>query len=92
MLNILSNTLILAHGSDQLTMIPTQIVQEFVTHYEKRKKFEALEACITHLSVMCLDIHQVITDNKIIEGPSFFQCCGTGTVGTVTFCLVEPEP
>ncbi len=20
------------------------------------------------------------------------QCCGTGTVGTVTFCLVEPEP
>jgi hypothetical protein len=21
-----------------------------------------------------------------------YQCCGTGTVGTVTFCLVEPEP
>ena len=20
------------------------------------------------------------------------QCCGTGTVGTVTFCLEEPEP
>lgn len=45
--------------SDQLTVIPTQIVQEFVTHYEKRQKLEALEACITHLSVMCLDIHQV---------------------------------
>jgi hypothetical protein len=70
-------------------MIPTQIVQEFVTHYEKREKFEALEACITHLSVMCLDIHQVITK---LKGLRFFQCCGTGTVGTVTFCLVEPEP
>jgi hypothetical protein len=20
------------------------------------------------------------------------HCCGTGTVGTVTFCLLEPEP
>jgi hypothetical protein len=36
-----------------------------------------------------------------IQDPGFFltldpgsgmQCCGTGTVGTVTFCLVEPEP
>jgi len=46
--------------SDQLPVIPTQIVQRFVDHYEKREKFEPLEACITHLSIICLDIHQVM--------------------------------
>jgi len=46
--------------SDQLPVIPTIIIQRFVEHYEKREKFGALEACITHLSVMCLDIHQIM--------------------------------
>ena len=36
-----------------------EIMFRFVDHYEKREKFQELEACITHLSVMCLDIHQV---------------------------------
>ena len=42
----------------QLTVIPTSIVQQFVEHYEKREKLVELEACITHLHIMCLDIHQ----------------------------------
>eukprot|EP00090_Calanus_glacialis_P010435 TRINITY_DN18820_c0_g1_i1.p1 TRINITY_DN18820_c0_g1~~TRINITY_DN18820_c0_g1_i1.p1 ORF type:complete len:1423 (-),score=489.80 TRINITY_DN18820_c0_g1_i1:146-4273(-) len=47
--------------SDQLTTIPTNIVQQFVSHYHARNKLEGLEACLTHLSVMCLDIHQVMS-------------------------------
>ncbi len=35
------------------------IFQEFVKHYEAVDKLQALEACITHLNVTSLDIHQV---------------------------------
>jgi hypothetical protein len=45
----------------------------------------------------------ILTENLVVLGSrnyapgsgfSIQQCCGTGTgtVGTVTFCLVEPEP
>jgi len=47
--------------SDQLTNIPTNIVQQFVSHFHARSKLEGLEACLTHLSVECLDIHQVMS-------------------------------
>lgn len=47
--------------SDQLVEIPPAIVQEFVSHYHKRGKLEGLEACVTHLCVTCLDIHQVMS-------------------------------
>jgi len=47
--------------SDQLNTIPTNIVQQFVSHYHARNKLEGLEACLTHLSVACLDIHQVMS-------------------------------
>jgi len=46
--------------SDQLSVIPTSIIQQLVEHYEKRGKLHELEACITHISVMCLDIHQIM--------------------------------
>eukprot|EP00095_Tigriopus_kingsejongensis_P008534 maker-scaffold81_size397536-snap-gene-2.19 protein:Tk08534 transcript:maker-scaffold81_size397536-snap-gene-2.19-mRNA-1 annotation:"hypothetical protein LOTGIDRAFT_215952" len=46
--------------SDQLKELPVNICQEFVTHYETVKKLQELEACITHLSVTSLDIHQVM--------------------------------
>ena len=47
--------------SDQLRRMPVNISQEFVTHFETVKRFEALEACITHLRIDSLDIHQVAT-------------------------------
>ena len=47
--------------SDQLVRLPTSVVQQFVTHYEARGKLEGLEACLTHLAVDCLDIHQAIS-------------------------------
>lgn len=45
--------------SDQLRNLPPNISQEFVTHYEITERFMALEACVTHLNVTSLDIHQV---------------------------------
>ena len=47
--------------SDQLTRIPTDIVQQYVAHYEARQKYEGLEASLTHLAVDCLDIHQAMS-------------------------------
>ena len=47
--------------SEQITRLPTAIVQQLVTHYEARDKLTGLEACITHLAVDCLDIHQAMS-------------------------------
>ncbi|XP_059091837.1 vacuolar protein sorting-associated protein 8 homolog [Tigriopus californicus] len=46
--------------SDQLKDLPVNVCQEFVSHYEIVKKYQELEACITHLHVSSLDIHQVM--------------------------------
>ena len=53
--------------SDQLRRLPVHISQEFVTHFETVKRFEALEACITHLRIDSLDIHQVSSWLKVPE-------------------------
>ena len=44
--------------SDQLRNLPVSITQEFVNHYETVSRLEALEACLTHIGVASLDIHQ----------------------------------
>ena len=46
--------------SDQLRNVPVSITQEFVKHYEITERYMALEACVTHLNVPSLDIHQVM--------------------------------
>ena len=46
--------------SDQLRNLPVSITQEFVNHYETVSRLEALEACLTHINVASLDIHQVM--------------------------------
>ena len=46
--------------SDQLRNLPVSITQEFVNHYETVSRLQALEACLTHISVASLDIHQVM--------------------------------
>ena len=51
--------------SDQLRNLPVNISQEFVRHYEITERFMALEACITHLNVTSLDIHQVRIEPSI---------------------------
>ncbi len=46
--------------SDQLRNTPVPVCQEFVRHYEAVGKLVQLEACVTHLNVTSLDIHQVM--------------------------------
>ena len=44
---------------DKLISIPPLVMKDFVTHYENRGMLESVEACIVHLDVTSLDIHQV---------------------------------
>ncbi|KAG1714892.1 Vacuolar protein sorting-associated protein 8 [Nymphon striatum] len=47
--------------NNKLSNIPPLIAQEFVAHYEACELFLPLEACIIHLDITSLDIHQVMT-------------------------------
>ncbi len=46
------------------------------------------------LKMFLLITEQELKANKMpfVHNCPVEQCCGTGTVGTVTFCCVEPEP
>lgn len=44
---------------DKLTSIPPSVMKDFVDHYQSRGMLESVEACIVHLEVTSLDIHQV---------------------------------
>ncbi|CAG2058868.1 unnamed protein product, partial [Timema podura] len=46
--------------NDRLPNVPPSIMQEFVSYYEKKGSFQALEACLVHLEVTSLDINQVM--------------------------------
>jgi hypothetical protein len=45
--------------SDRLTAIPPAVMKDFVDHYESRGMLDSVEACIVHLDIASLDIHQV---------------------------------
>ena len=45
--------------SDRLTSVTPQIMQHFVQHYKARGLLQSVEACITHMEIASLDIHQV---------------------------------
>ncbi|XP_059473885.1 vacuolar protein sorting-associated protein 8 homolog [Neocloeon triangulifer] len=47
--------------NDELPRPPPGLMQRFVLHYESARKLQALEACLTHVEVSCLDIHQTMT-------------------------------
>lgn len=36
-------------------------MQQFVTYYEDKGWLDALERCVTHVDVSCLDLHQILT-------------------------------
>ncbi|VDI73696.1 vacuolar protein sorting-associated protein 8 [Mytilus galloprovincialis] len=44
---------------DKLMSIPPSVMKDFVDHYQSREMLESVEACIVHLEVTSLDIHQV---------------------------------
>lgn len=45
--------------NDTLTSITPIVMKDFVDHYEQRAALTAIEACIVHMDVASLDIHQV---------------------------------
>jgi len=47
--------------NDTLTSVTPGVMKDFVEHYERRGSLVAVEACITHMDIASLDIHQVLT-------------------------------
>ncbi|XP_076030226.1 vacuolar protein sorting 8 [Oratosquilla oratoria] len=47
--------------NDQLPDISPSITQYFISHYEATNRLQAVQACIVHLNVTSLDIHQAMT-------------------------------
>ena len=47
--------------NDKLQVIPPAVMKDFVTHYETKGLLENVEACIVHMDVASLDIHNVST-------------------------------
>jgi hypothetical protein len=52
---------------DKLTSIPPSVMKDFVDHYQSLEMLESVEACIVHLEVTSLDIHQVCDIVTIID-------------------------
>ncbi|XP_068082015.1 vacuolar protein sorting-associated protein 8 homolog isoform X2 [Anabrus simplex] len=47
--------------NDRLRTVPPGVMQAFVKYYEKEGKLQALEACLVHVEVSSLDVHQVMS-------------------------------
>ena len=47
--------------NDRLISVPPSIMQQFVAHFEDKGWLDALERCISHVDVSCLDLHQILT-------------------------------
>ena len=45
--------------NDTLTSVTPVVMKDFVEHYESRGSLAAVEACVTHMDIASLDIHQV---------------------------------
>ncbi|CAH1788234.1 unnamed protein product, partial [Owenia fusiformis] len=46
--------------SDRLVFITPVVMKDFVNHYEQKGMLQDVEACIVHLDIASLDIHQVV--------------------------------
>jgi len=45
--------------NDRLTFITPAVMKDFVSHYEQKGMVQNVEACIVHMDIASLDIHQV---------------------------------
>ncbi|ESO93558.1 hypothetical protein LOTGIDRAFT_215952 [Lottia gigantea] len=46
--------------NDKLCAIPPAVMKDFVCNYEEKGMLDSVEACIVHLDIASLDIHQVV--------------------------------
>ena len=54
--------------NDKLQVIPPAVMKDFVTHYETKGLLENVEACVVHMDVASLDIHNVSTvDSRYLD-------------------------
>jgi len=51
--------IILSPRSCQLSHISPQIISDLTEHFQGKGMLERVEACIVHLDILSLDIHQV---------------------------------
>ncbi|XP_071822429.1 vacuolar protein sorting-associated protein 8 homolog isoform X2 [Apostichopus japonicus] len=47
--------------NDKLTSIPPHVMKDFVEHYRDKEMVPNVEACIVHMDIASLDIHQVVS-------------------------------
>ncbi|GLH03603.1 Vacuolar protein sorting-associated protein 8 homolog [Gryllus bimaculatus] len=47
--------------NDRLQTVRPDVMQAFVRHYEQQNRLQALEACLVHVEVSSLDVHQVMS-------------------------------
>lgn len=45
--------------NDKLASIPPHVMKDFVEHYRDKEMVPNVEACIVHMDIASLDIHQV---------------------------------
>jgi len=45
--------------NDSLKTMSPAVMKDFVDHYERCRALGAVEACITHMDIAAIDIHQV---------------------------------
>lgn len=50
-----------------LTSVTPNIMQDFVNHYQSKGLLQNVEACIVHMDIASLDIHQVCTHHITIR-------------------------
>ena len=53
--------------NDKLQVMPPAVMKDFVTHYETKGLLENVEACIVHMNVASLDIHNVSISVRILN-------------------------
>lgn len=53
--------------SDRLTSTTPAVMKNFVDHYAERGLLQEVEACIVHLDIASLDIHQVLSLTNCLD-------------------------
>ncbi|KAL5005898.1 hypothetical protein ScPMuIL_017056 [Solemya velum] len=74
--------------SDKLSSVPPSVMKDFVDHYQAKGMLESVEACIVHLEVASLDIHQVCSlDMMHGTAADMLLCVSNSVVSNLCSCL-----
>lgn len=65
--------------SDRLSSITPSVMKDLVDHYQQNGLLQNVEACIVHMDIATLDIHQVCIIASKIHAPPGIQMCNCST-------------